>query len=284
MLKLVELIGMSGVDLGKYKVHCATKSVPTDKNDPFFGGSGDPLDAFFDGRFKEWQSYQTKPNFECEHVVALIQLRDRVDEWLFAGAYEIMDKEDRLPWKKKGVTYQTQLVPGLNHLDGRAIVHFPKNFRQPYLLGENYGADLLVNSIRSERMTTGEFPGFNKALRTFSQLRTIVREKNPSWRAALSSVTGIYVITDSVDGRQYVGCADGQEGIWQRWVSYAATGHGGNKELKALLRKHGADYAANWQIAILEVCDLNAGQDDIHERESYWKDALLTREHGLNAN
>jgi excinuclease UvrABC nuclease subunit len=53
-----------------------------------------------------------------------------------------------------------------------------------------------------------------------------------SWRTALSSVLGIYLITDTLDGRQYVGKADGAESIRQRWSVYAANGHGNNVELK----------------------------------------------------
>jgi len=45
---------------------------------------------------------------------------------------------------------------------------------------------------------------------------------------------GVYLITDTRDGRQYVGKADGLENIRQRWSAYAANGHGGNVELRGL--------------------------------------------------
>lgn len=36
----------------------------------------------------------------------------------------------------------------------------------------------------------------------------------------------------SATGKLYVGKADGEDGIWGRWLSYAATVHGGNVGLK----------------------------------------------------
>jgi len=65
---------------------------------------------------------------------------------------------------------------------------------------------------------------------------------------------------------------------------YATFGHGGNKELRQLLRAKGDEYANNFQFSLLEVCDINANPDYIISRESHWKDVLLTREFGLNRN
>lgn len=282
MLKLIDLLNLAGIDLGTYKIHCATKSVPNDPSDPFFGGSGDPLDVFLDGRFDEWQAYQSGRNFQCDHVLSLIST-DR-DIWLLAGVYQVLGCRDGRPWTAKGVTYETELVPGLEHLVGKAYIRFARNFRAAYLLGSNFGDKLIVESIQSQRVTTGDFPGFNKCFCTFQQLKRIVRENNPSWKSALSSVSGIYVITDGATGKQYIGKACGGDGIWGRWVSYANVGHGNNKELTALLKEKGTEYSGSWQIAVLEVCDLNAGEDEIDARESYWKEALLTRKFGLNAN
>jgi hypothetical protein len=46
-ISLMDLIKLSGVTLSDFKIHCAT------------GKKFDhPLDAFFDGKFKEWQEHQ----------------------------------------------------------------------------------------------------------------------------------------------------------------------------------------------------------------------------------
>ncbi|MDI7269667.1 MAG: GIY-YIG nuclease family protein, partial [Myxococcota bacterium] len=70
-----------------------------------------------------------------------------------------------------------------------------------------------------------------------------------------------------------------------RWAEYAENGHGGNVELKALL-KAGIERARKFQFVLLEVADPGASQEHLDARESYWKEALLTRtrEFGLNRN
>jgi len=100
----------------------------------------------------------------------------------------------------------------------------------------------------------------------------------------MSNVAGIYIIVDNETGKQYVGCAYGGEGIWQRWASYAKNGHGGNKELKALLKEKGQEYVRNFQYSILEVCDINSNDDHIFSREAHWKNVLLSRDFGYNIN
>ena len=71
-------------------------------------------------------------------------------------------------------------------------------------------------------------------------------------------------------------------GIWNRWRAYSETGHGGNRDLRRLLKEEGAEHAQNFQFGILEVAGTHG--DDLLARESYWKEMLLSREFGLNAN
>ncbi len=140
----------------------------------------------------------------------------------------------------------------------------------------------MVVEVREERMSVGEFPGYNGVLVSHQILRTVVREEIPTWRTALSNVAGVYVVVDTVTGKQYVGSAYGVGGFWQRWKAYSQIGHGGNKELVALLAKEGAEYASNFQFSILEVADLNASKERILAREVHWKNVLCSRKHGYN--
>lgn len=75
-------------------------------------------------------------------------------------------------------------------------------------------------------------------------------------------------------------------GFWARWRAYSESGHGGDKNLKNILQKEGADYSRNFQFSILEAADTNASEDDVLERETHWKNALCSREShgGYNAN
>jgi hypothetical protein len=270
MLRLVDLIGLSGVTLDDWKIHCAE------------GEPNPPLDAFLAGRWKEWQEGQNQKNFECNQILSLIRLGKT--RWLFVGVYEVLGVKRGTPHNPNGFTYQTREVGRLDHLVGRVIVRFPKSFRAAYLRGPRYGDQLLVAAIRDQRMTVGEFPGFNAVLLPLATLRTVVGQEIESWKAALGNVAGVYVITDNSDGRHYVGSAYGGDGLWNRWVSYAKTGHGGNKELRTLLAEKGSDHASHFQFSILEVCDLNASDEFILGREVHWKKVLRTRDFGLNGN
>ena len=270
MLKLTDLIQIAGVDLGEFKIHCAT------------GRSSSPLDAFFDGRWKAWQEEQNQKNFECDRIVSLIHLNE--SRWLFAGVFEVLGVRKGRRHTPDGYLYDTREVGGLEHLTGRAIIHFDKTFRASYLRGPKHADQMLVIGLLEQRMTVGEFPGFNAVLLSHTKLNTVVRESVDSWRAALSNVAGVYVITNNSSGKHYVGSAYGGDGIWSRWCAYAKNGHGGNAELRSLLNEEGSTHADNFQYSILEVCDLNASNEFIIGRESHWKAVLRTREYGLNSN
>ena len=269
-MKLIDLIQLAGLTLGDFKIHCATGANPT------------PLEAFFDGSFRQWQERQNQQNFQCKQVLSLIHLGGA--RWLFAGVYEVVGVSPG-KWKPaKCYMYSTREMKGLDHLVGRAIVEFNKTFRASYLRGKKYGDQLQVIGLREQRMTIGDFPGFNGVLLSNAKLRTIVRESAPSWRTALSNVAGVYLITDTSTGKHYVGSAYGGDGIWQRWTAYATSGHGGNRELCDLLKAEGPDHAQFFQFTLLEICDMNSSDEQIINRESHWKTALRSREFGLNRN
>lgn len=121
-------------------------------------------------------------------------------------------------------------------------------------------------------------PGFDRLVLSHTQLQAVMREhRYASWRTALSSVAGIYLITDTSDGRQYVGKADGAESIRQLWSAYATNGHGGNVELRNL-------QPSNFRFSLLRVFDPATPMRDITAAESHFKTALDSIRHGLNRN
>jgi hypothetical protein len=271
MIRLFDLLRASGVDVqeANCKIHCAPVST-------------DALEEFFAGIFESMQGEQNQRNFQRPHVLALIQLPESRAHWLFAGVFDVKGvRADRRAGR--GYIYDTQERADAVPLAGRVIVKFKKG-RSSYLRAENCAEELHVLEIRRERLATADFPGFKAVRLVMPTLRALVRQAVPSWRTPLMSVCGVYVIADSTSGKLYVGSAVGAGGLWSRWTAYCKSGHGGNKELRALLKKRGAKHSDNFVISILEVCDLNATDEEIMARESHWKDVLLTRRFGLNAN
>ena len=244
-------------------------------------GIENPLDVYLRGDFDEWQRGQSRRNFEREFVVSLIALPSR-DLWLFAGAHQVVGCE-RVAGSCRHL-YTLHRRESTNELDGRLVISFKRPSRQSYLNAEKWCDSMYVFEIRPERMQIRAFPGYSWAVLTKQELDIEVKQQVESWRSALSSVAGIYVIVDRSSGMLYVGSATAGGGIWSRWCSYSANGHGGNRELKQLLEKEGSDYSKNFQFGVLEIADTHASEEDVLRRETYWKELLQTREHGLNAN
>lgn len=117
------------------------------------------------------------------------------------------------------------------------------------------------------------FPGFASFVRDIEDVPGLYA----SWQAILRAVKGIYLLVDRETGEQYVGSAKGEESFLARWMDYAQNGHGGNVELRS---RKGAKY----QVSVLQVFDITAPDQRIEEVESWWKQKLGSRVHGLNRN
>jgi hypothetical protein len=271
MIRLVDLLKLQGVTLEdeNYKIHLATTEVESS-----------PFDAYLAGTFKEWQEDQTKKNFECKVVLSLIHRGG--DRWLFAGVYRVNGVQ---PGQTTAFKYETQLLPGHEELIGRVVVKYKREYRASYVWGNKYGAELEVAEILDSALSIERFPGYNNIRILHSKLVLLVSKEEPSWRSALSSVGGVYLITDILTGKIYVGSASGEGGLWQRWRAYAETGHGGTAELKDLLERQGEHYRGNFQYSVLEITDPQAQIDLICARENHWKEILMSRiPFGYNAN
>ena len=251
------------------KIHLAT-----------WNGREDPMDEYRAGRFEEWQRWQSKRNFPRPIVISLIDY-ERPSRWLYAGTYDIGQCE----WRKEDncYRYESTLRQAAAEFVGRLVVTYERDGRQPYRNLDTCQDLLRVSHILPEPLSIGDFPGFKAIDLSKQELDSVVRLNSASWRSALSSVSGIYLISDPGAGRLYVGKADGQGGIWQRWCEYSNSGHGGNVEMHALLRED-PQAKQRLRFSILEITDLNATQEEVLLRESHWKNILLTCSHGLNRN
>ena len=125
------------------------------------------------------------------------------------------------------------------------------------------------------------FPSFDDVLLTYRQLQRVVDDPHYSrWHSALRAVKGIYLITDTSNGKNYVGKADGADGFFGRWTAYAHNGHGWNREL-VKLPKGQCEY---FVFSILRVFEPRALQQQVDDAEGHYKRAIGSREFGYNAN
>lgn len=267
---LSELFNELG-DLKDYKLHFAKMA----------GGSR-PLDVFMqsytDGSddWKNWNRWSNgKDEFNRKYIFSLIQYHLENDTWLFGGIWEVIDKEEPFP-RTEGYPYTIKLCDAYKKFIGRLKITYAHKDRSVRNRMENYFPDLVVKELLDEVVTTYEFRGHKNLDVLFKDLEQIYRSKNGQWENALS-VKGIYLITDVSGKKRYVGKASGKQGIWQRWRDYIETGHGGDIELKKLVTDKGFEYVRdNYKFTLLEI--VNAWDEkDIDDRETYWKEVLLTR-------
>lgn len=175
------------------------------------------------------------------------------------------------------IDYRKRLIIKLEKPIGRDIYNKPYNTVQRDFNPEIYEL--------SPSTKLGSFLGYNNVLLTHKELQAITKMEAPEWKTALSSVKGVYCITDKSTGKLYIGSASGDsEGIWQRWSSYADVNDltGGNKTFEEL-KNNGADYIIdNFTYSILEIFDMRTKREDIIHREEYWKKVFQSVKYGMN--
>ena len=241
-----------------------------------------PIDVYRRGEFDEWQRWQNGHNFNCSRVVSLIQVGSST-RWMFAGLFKPTGHTVEKGAKRNHYYYNLERQPSVEALEGRVFCTSSYTNRNSYVHCSTV-ADMAVVEILREKLSVGQFPGYKRVNLSKVDLDLLVRNSNESWRTALSSVKGIYLITDTKNGKLYVGKADGEDGIWGRWCAYSSTGHGNNKALVKELGLKATERQHDLRFSLLEIADLQSAPGEINTRESHWKDILMTRATGYNLN
>ena len=230
-------------------------------------------------KFDDYQSVQRKNRFKDARYIASFVV-NAIGETIFVGLYEIKsvsEVPERLnrfwdPYEDVSNCsyYELEIT---SHLDGHLgliVIDWGASERAWMQLAHKQNKDVL--EIRRE-IKEPEFPGFFEFRKKLDELEMLPF----AWKEVLKSVNGIYLLVNLDTGKQYVGSAYGEEGLWGRWISYAKTGHGHNLEMMKL-------DTWNYQVSILEVFPPNVTIEEVVQSESRWKEVLKSREFGLNAN
>lgn len=269
-MKITRLLGIT--DVHDFKVHAARSN-----------GQEEPLDVFVRDReaWEGWNAWRRDKNeFNRRFILSLIRFHPEYDTWLFGGIYEVLERGDVGPGG-----YKLQLSDQGAEFIGRLKVCTKISRGRAFLLS-SLDEKLLMSEVLRDPYAGEAFPGYEKLSIYIHELESVFDQERSDWKAALQNIKGIYVIADRETGRKYVGSASGEHGIWSRWHSYVKTGHGHNKELIELLENRSAEHARkNFRITLIEWYPTRTDDNMVFHRESFWKEALLTRgEHGYNAN
>ena len=253
-----------------YKVHFAR-----------WNGDAQPLEVFVRDK-REWRGWQEywpgRNDFNRPLIFSLAQFYHESDTWLFGGIFRVLKRHDD--------RYEVALQNTGAGFIGRLKLHSDYRGRTTRANFENHYEDFAVQEILREPYSGRKFPGYEDIDLSFEELETLVKNDQEDWKAALENAKGIYLINDTHTGKRYVGSACGDQGIWSRWSSYVTSGHGGNVELRALLKDPSLQYCrSHFRFALLEHRPMPTPDSVILDREGFWKRILLTRgEQGLNRN
>ncbi len=208
------------------------------------------------------------------------------DQWLFLGAFENKGTKTR---DDGCLVYNLEKYDRFNSFNERLVIRYKRHQGDTQVkLRMELLDELSVVKVLEKpyvRVDT-PFPGYDTIRLSFSALSKIIKSNVDNWRELLSNINGVYVITDTSNGKLYVGSTYGKEGVWQRWSCYVYTnGHGGDEELIPLIKEDPNYAIKNFQFTLIETF-LNTNDQDKHiqERERYWKDVFDSCKHGYNGN
>ena len=244
--------------------------------------------------FHAYQSTQRKDRFKgSEYIIGFLGTEGT--NGVFLGCYKITDcvpfEKSRLPAGHPELDYDDSVprvfykmikTDMLSDLVNRLVIDWGKAARSWYQNGTTEKEIICILPVVSDIT----FASYDKVMLMYDKLKMIVdnNQEHNEWVSRLSSVAGIYLITDTKTGKHYVGSASGEMGgIWGRWSQYVKTMHGGNKKLVELMNSN-ADYCKNFLFSILEVFPIKRDRRDILEYEALYKKKLCTIQFGLNDN
>lgn len=225
--------------------------------------------------FIDYQNTQSNDVFrDVEYIVSFIGEEQVLAR--FVGVFQVTGRtHDGAHYK-----YTMEEVDGYDDLKERVIIRWgnPISWHQ-----------WIRNEMEVVEISAGlhykRFTDYFDLILDFTELQDIIVNKYADWYKLLSSIKGIYLITDNHQGKLYVGSAYGEEGIWGRWRDYVATnGHGGNKSLKDLIDGDWQYAVKYFQFSILMLLPKTVTPDEAIRKEQLFKRKLGSNTFGLNNN
>lgn len=277
ILKLNDLLGLTKEELSKTKIRLNT-----------YNGERNPIDEFKKNpqSLLDWNYWNNKPYKTGQISIGLVNMGN--DRWLLftvGKIRKILDKPQNSSDGKNGIQVEYETLEKYQELYGRVIIYYHNTAQQLFRNADPLINELEIREILPKIFTGFDFPGYDNVCLSFDELETIVKGDHMSYHNALKNQKAVYLQTDKATGKLYVGSATAKEMLLARWRSYILNGHGGNKDLKTLVKEKGFDYIKqNFQYTILEIFNETVSDDYVLHRESYWKKVLQSRQFGYNKN
>jgi len=276
---LNDILKIDTQTLGKTKIRLLTIPSNNKDNNPLEIYKRNPEEVTINW-FLWKQKNQGKPFIKGQIGIGILNLNN--DKWLLVTVKNIIEE---LNLNDSGISYEAKEISEYIKYFGRIVLKYHNTTQQMCRNALGFIEQFEVLEILSTPYEGDDFPGYENVTISWEKLKIIIDRQKRDWISNLKNQKGIYLITDKMNGKHYVGSASGDEMILQRWSDYIKDGHGGNIELKNIITECGFEYVKNnFQYSILENFNKNTPKEYILEREKWWKIALGSIEHGYNKN
>ena len=252
-------------------------------------GGQDPMELYLENREKvntEWLLAKKKKGFfqEGEIAIALVRLDDQ-GRWLLTTIKRITKALDVVS-ETGAIAYEASELEQYAPYFGRTAVRYHKTGQAPLWRYKKIHEKLVVDEILPAVYTGEGFPGYDQVRLSWQKLKRIAEQRPADWINALENQKAVYLISDTSNGKLYVGSATSRNRMLMvRWESYVKTLHGGNKKLRRIVEEKGEDHIKNYfQYSILENYNAKVSDDFVLKREAWWKEVLQSRTYGYNDN
>ena len=246
-----------------------------------FGGNWNPIEVFKNGNIDEilkghYWNYNSKKSYrEGQFTIGLIRIKPNEDLWLLVHVGRVTKDLNKF----NDVGYEFEALEQYRKFFGRLVVKY-KNSSQTLIRWANTIIDECeVHQLLPDIFDNDIFPGYENVNISWQELTRVIEKE--SWKTALQNQKAVYLITDTSNGKQYVGSAYAENMLLNRWQNYVKSRHGGNVQLKQLSKEHIENH---FRYSILDIFKSTTDDKVILSRESWWKDTLMTRKFGYNSN
>lgn len=246
-----------------------------------FKNNWNPIEIFKNNEIKtlldgQYRNYDKNKSYkEGQITLGFIRIKSNENFWLLFHIGKITKDLNVF----NGIGYEYETLSEYEKYFGRLIIKFKNKSQNMIRNAESVINDCEVAQILPDIFDNDIFPGYDKINISWEEMSRVIEKV--AWKTALQNQKGVYLITDILNGKKYVGKASGGEMILGRWKSYVKTGHGGNERLKILE----FDYIKkNFRYSILDIYKSTTDDEIINERENWWKEILQSKKFGYNDN
>jgi len=246
-----------------------------------FAQNWNPIELFKNGDIStmlegQYWNYNKNKSYKAGQItIGLVKIKPNDDFWLLFHIGQVTRDLNKL----NGVGYEYQDLPDYQKYVGRLVIKFKNKAQTMIRNAESVFDDCYISQILSDTFDNDLFPGYEKVNISWDEMNRVLEKDN--WKTALQNQKGVYLLTDTSNGKMYVGSAYGENMILGRWRAYVKSGNGGNVGLKQLTFDH---IKQNFKYSILDIYKSTTDDQIIINRESWWKEVLQSRQFGYNEN